>query len=74
SVALARQMLWRMLSEPHPMNAHRVDSRAVASRRTSADAQEGVSSFKEKRPASFPDRVSDGLPEVWVGGEPPTFS
>ncbi|MCW2985841.1 MAG: enoyl-CoA hydratase, partial [Conexibacter sp.] len=71
SVALTRQMLWRMLGEAHPMNAHRTDSRAVASRRTSADAKEGVASFLEKRPADFPDRVSDGLPDVWVGEEDP---
>lgn len=74
SVALSRQMLWRMLGQAHPMNAHRVDSRAIASRRVSGDAKEGVASFMEKRPASFPDRVSDGLPDVWVGEAPPAFS
>lgn len=74
SVALTRQMLWRMLSEPHPMNAHRTDSRAIASRRASDDATEGVASFKEKRAAQFTDRVSDGLPDIWTGGEPPAFS
>lgn len=61
SVALARQMMWRMLGVDHPMEAHRVDSRAMIERGRSADAREGVSAFLEKRPAAFPDRVSDGL-------------
>ena len=63
SVALTRQMLWRMLGADHPMEAHRVDSRAINSRGASADASEGVMSFLEKRPAAFPVKVSDGLPE-----------
>jgi enoyl-CoA hydratase/carnithine racemase len=74
SVALGRQLLWRMLGAPHPMDAHRADSRAMFSRGQSADAAEGVTSFLEKRPASFPDRVSDGLPDVFPGWEEPEFS
>jgi len=62
SIALTRQMMWRMLGAAHPMAAHRVDSRAVQERGSSADAREGVASFLEKRPAAFPDRVSSGLP------------
>jgi hypothetical protein len=31
----------------------------------SADAREGVTAFLEKRPADFPDRISDGLPEIF---------
>lgn len=74
SVALTRQMLWRMLGADHPMEAHRVDSRAINSRGASADAREGVVSFLEKRPAAFPVRVSDGLPEVFPDWEDPKFS
>jgi enoyl-CoA hydratase/carnithine racemase len=74
SVACARQMLWRMLGAEHPMDAHRADSRAIYARGMSADAVEGVTSFLEKRPASFPDRVSDGLPEMFPGREEPVFS
>ena len=71
SVALARQLMWRMLGAAHPMEAHRADSRAMFSRGQTADAAEGVTSFLEKRPAAFPDRVSDGLPDVFDGwGEP----
>jgi enoyl-CoA hydratase/carnithine racemase len=74
SVALTRQMLWRMLGADHPMEAHRVDSRAIASRGRSEDAREGVTSFLEKRPAQFPVRVSDGLPSVFPDREPRKFS
>jgi enoyl-CoA hydratase/carnithine racemase len=64
SVALSRRMLWSMLGAAHPLEAHEVDSSAMASRGASADAAEGVTAFLEKREAVFPDRVSDGLPEV----------
>lgn len=63
SVALTRQMLWRMLGADHPMEAHKVDSRAIYSRGRSGDAREGVLSFLEKRAASYPDRVSGNLPD-----------
>ena len=48
----------------HPMDAHRADSQAMFARGQSADVVEGVTSFLEKRPARFTDRVSDGLPSV----------
>jgi enoyl-CoA hydratase/carnithine racemase len=73
SVALARQLLWTQLGASHPMEAHRADSRAMFARGQSADAREGVTSFLEKRPARFPDRVSDGLPEIFPGREEPAF-
>ncbi len=62
SVALTRQMMWRMLGAEHPMDAHRVDSRAIFSRGASGDAREGVTAFLEKRPAHFPNKVSTDLP------------
>jgi enoyl-CoA hydratase/carnithine racemase len=65
SVALTRQMLWRMLGADHPMVAHRLDSRAVQSRGKSDDAKEGVTSFLEKRAATFPDRVSADMPDFY---------
>jgi enoyl-CoA hydratase/carnithine racemase len=73
SVALARQLMWRMLGAEHPMMAHRADSRGMVARGQSADAVEGVTAFLEKRPASFPDRVSDGLPDVMPGWATPEF-
>jgi len=73
SVALTRKMLWRMLGAPHPMEAHRADSRAVQSRGQSADAREGIASFLEKRPAVFTDRVSDGMADIFPDWEEPVF-
>jgi enoyl-CoA hydratase/carnithine racemase len=74
SVALSRQMLWRMLTADHPMEAHRVDSRGIQSRGASADAREGVTSFLEKRTADYPDRVSTDLPDIFPGWTDREFS
>jgi enoyl-CoA hydratase/carnithine racemase len=74
SVALARRMMWDMLGAAHPMEAHRADSRAMLARGQSADVREGVTSFLEKRSPAFPDRVSDGLPEIYSDREEPAFS
>jgi enoyl-CoA hydratase/carnithine racemase len=74
SVALSRQMLWRMLGAAHPMDAHRVDSRGIKVRGASADSREGVMSFLEKRAAVFPDRISAGLPEIFPDWATPEFS
>lgn len=64
SVAVSRQLVWRMLGAAHPMEAHMIDSRAIQARGSSADAKEGIASFLEKRPAHYPDRVSADLPEL----------
>jgi enoyl-CoA hydratase/carnithine racemase len=73
SVALSRRMLWRMLGASHPMEAHREDSRGIMERGRSADSKEGVMSFLEKRAAVYPDRVSDGLPDIFPDWEDPGF-
>ena len=65
SVALIRQMMWRGLGMNDPMQAHRVDSRGILSRGRSQDVAEGVTAFLEKRPATFPDRVSRDLPDYY---------
>jgi enoyl-CoA hydratase/carnithine racemase len=62
SVALTRQMMWRMLGAAHPMEAHKLDSRAIWARGQSGDAVEGVTSFLEKRAATYPNRVSTDVP------------
>jgi enoyl-CoA hydratase/carnithine racemase len=73
SVALTRQMMWRMLGADHPMRAHSADSRAILERGRSADTREGVTSFLEKRPAAYTDRVSTDLPDVFPGWVEPEF-
>jgi enoyl-CoA hydratase/carnithine racemase len=73
SVALTRQMIWRMLGAEHPMLAHRVDSRAIFSRGRSADVREGVTSFLEKRPAHFTDRVTEAMPEWFPWWQDPRY-
>jgi enoyl-CoA hydratase/carnithine racemase len=73
SVALTRQMLWRMAGAEHPMLAHRVDSRAIQSRGQSADAREGVSSFLEKRTPLYPNQVSTNMPGFFPWWDEPEF-
>jgi len=63
SVALSRQMLWKMLGADHPMEAHKIDSRGVHYMGSSGDGHEGVRSFLEKRAPSFPMKVSRDLPD-----------
>ena len=73
SVALTRQMMWRMLGADHPMEAHRADSRGIALRGPSDDATEGIESFLEKREAEYTDSVSAGLPDLFPGWVDPGF-
>ena len=73
SVALARHMLWKMLGADHPMEAHRVDSQAMAFTGRSADAYEGVTAFLDKRPARFPLRPSVDMPPFFPWWTPRSF-
>jgi len=73
SVAMMRAMLWRLPSEPHPMMAHRVDSRSIYTLSRGKDAIEGVQSFLEKRPAEFPGRVSEDMPEFYPWWQEPGY-
>ncbi len=73
SVALTRQMMWRGLEMTHPMEAHRIDSRAIYARGSTADVAEGVQSFLGKRPPVFPDKVSDGMPDFYPWWQEPTY-
>jgi enoyl-CoA hydratase/carnithine racemase len=73
SMAMVRRLMWRGLTLSHPMDAHRADSRSLRARGASADAQEGIGSFLEKRNAKFPDLVSAGLPDAWPEWIDPTY-
>ena len=73
SIAITRQLIWRMAGAPHPMDAHRADSRGIQVRGAMEDAREGVMSFLEKRPAVFPNRVSTDLPDIWPHWQAPEF-
>ncbi|MFT4102584.1 MAG: crotonase/enoyl-CoA hydratase family protein [Burkholderiaceae bacterium] len=70
SVALTRQMMWRMLGADHPMEAHKIDSRSIYARGRSTDVKEGINSFLEKRPPRFADKVSTDMPEFFPWWEP----
>ena len=65
SVALARQMMWKLLGADHPMEGHRLDSRGMDWTGRSADAHEGVASFLEKRPPRFSLRPSRDMPPFY---------
>jgi enoyl-CoA hydratase/carnithine racemase len=73
SVALSRQLLWRMLGAAHPMAAHEAESRGVQLRGPTADAKEGVESFLEKRAPHFPLTVPSDLPNIFRDWRDPEF-
>jgi len=73
SVALSKQMLWRLLGADHPMDGHRLDSRCMAWTGRSADAYEGVQSFLDKRPPRFTLRPSQDMPPFYPWWESPPF-
>jgi enoyl-CoA hydratase/carnithine racemase len=73
SVALSRQMMWKMLGAPHPMEAHRIDSRVIDFMGSGPDAREGVQSFLEKRPPQFSMKVSKDLPDFYPWWEQPEY-
>lgn len=73
SVAVTRQLLWRMLGADHPMQAHQLESRAILSRSVAADSAEGVAAFLEKRQARFPLAVSRDMPEGFPWSTDPGY-
>ena len=74
SVALSRQMMWRLLGADHPMEAHRLDSKCMDWTGRSADAYEGVTAFLEKRPARFALRPSADMPPFYPWWRPRMFA
>ena len=65
AVALARQMMWRMLGADHPMEAHKLDSRAIFELGRSPDVAEGIAAFRQKRAPRFGMRVSRDMPPFY---------
>ncbi|HYZ90773.1 MAG TPA: crotonase/enoyl-CoA hydratase family protein [Actinomycetota bacterium] len=74
SVAVSRQLLWKGLGYDHPMESHKADSKAIFTLGQGADAAEGVTSFLEKRPASYPLTVPKDLPEWFPWWEERSFN
>lgn len=74
SIALTRHMLWRNAAMPHPMDAHKIDSRAIYRRSRSGDAKEGIASFLEKREPHYPDTVSADMPDFFPWWEEQVYS
>lgn len=65
SVAMTRAMMWRLPSGGHPMEAHKIDSRAIYRLSRGADAKEGIASFLEKRAPQYPGKVSEDMPDFY---------
>lgn len=65
SVAMTRAMMWRLAAADHPMEAHKIDSRAIYRLSRGADAKEGIASFLEKRRPAYPGKVSADMPDFY---------
>jgi len=65
TVALSRQLLWKMMGANHPMEAHRIESLCVHDMGRSEDCREGVASFLEKRPPRFTMKPSQDMPDFY---------
>ncbi|WP_020672772.1 enoyl-CoA hydratase-related protein [Amycolatopsis nigrescens] len=70
SVAVTRQLLYRMSSAPSPFPVHELDSRLIGGLTENRDAVEGVLSFLQKRPPEFSMKAPDDLPDYlpWLDG------
>lgn len=73
SAVLTRQLMWQMLGAAHPMEAHRIDSRAIYATGRMADAAEGVAAFLEKRPANWTLQPSRDLPDWFPWSPEPPY-
>ncbi|WP_432200991.1 crotonase/enoyl-CoA hydratase family protein [Erythrobacter sp. W53] len=65
SVAMTRAMMYRLSTADHPMEAHKIDSRAIYRLSRGKDAKEGIASFLEKRAPEYPAKVSEDMPDFY---------
>lgn len=73
SIAVIRQMMWKIQGADHPMEAHKLDSRGIETMGKSADAREGVTAFLEKRKPQFTMKVSEDMPGWYPWWDEPRF-
>jgi enoyl-CoA hydratase/carnithine racemase len=73
SVAMTRAMMWRLMSADHPMEAHKIDSRAIYRLSRGADAAEGIASFLDKRRPVYPGKVSADMPDFYPWWDERTY-
>jgi enoyl-CoA hydratase/carnithine racemase len=73
SVALTRQMMWKLLSADHPMEANRLESKALEVLVPGPDAREGVTAFKEKRAPNFQLKPNTDMPAYFPWWDDRTF-
>jgi enoyl-CoA hydratase/carnithine racemase len=74
SVALTRQLVWRMTTVAAPADAHRIDSALLLAAAAAPDAREGVAAFRDRRVPEFAMRVPDDLPAAYPWWEPDEWS
>ncbi len=73
SVAMTRAMMYRLASADHPMEAHKIDSRAIYRLSRGKDAKEGIASFLEKRKAIYPGKVTEDMPDFYPWWDEATY-
>lgn len=73
SVALVRQLMWRLQSANHPMDAHEIESMLFHWIGQQPDAAEGINSFLEKREPRYTMSVANGMPPFYPWWPKRTF-
>jgi enoyl-CoA hydratase/carnithine racemase len=68
AAAVNRRLMWSMLGAQDPLDAVTLDVACVGYLAAGADAQEGIKSFFEKRPPTFPLKPSKDMPPFgpWI--------
>lgn len=65
SVALSRQLLWKMLGADHPYESHKIESKMIHWMGNQDDVREGINAFFEKRKPDFKMKVSSDMPSFF---------